>query len=186
MLKPLIAAVAGMVASPVLAVTVTVNAASHTTSSAGVDTITVTAGHLFSVTASPTDLWSAGPLPRWSNANGLVGNLFATGSDDSGESAGTLIGAYFAPWTFGGHTAPYGALIGRIGTEYRTMGTSFLGPAWASGTLKLFYWDGGGQDNSDSIQVRVTSVPEPASWAMLIAGFGLVGAVCRRRGMATA
>jgi hypothetical protein len=24
-------------------------------------------------------------------------------------------------------------------------------------------------------------VPEPASWAMLIAGFGLVGAVARRR-----
>ena len=29
-------------------------------------------------------------------------------------------------------------------------------------------------------------VPEPASWAMLIAGFGLVGAVARRRRVATA
>jgi len=29
-------------------------------------------------------------------------------------------------------------------------------------------------------------VPEPASWAMLIAGFGLVGAVARRRRAATA
>ncbi|WP_303810224.1 PEPxxWA-CTERM sorting domain-containing protein [Sandarakinorhabdus limnophila] len=31
-----------------------------------------------------------------------------------------------------------------------------------------------------------TVVPEPASWAMLIAGFGLVGAVARRRRAATA
>ena len=29
-------------------------------------------------------------------------------------------------------------------------------------------------------------VPEPASWAMLIAGFGFVGAVARRRRAATA
>jgi hypothetical protein len=29
--------------------------------------------------------------------------------------------------------------------------------------------------------LQVTSVPEPANWAMLIAGFGLVGAVARRR-----
>ncbi len=28
----------------------------------------------------------------------------------------------------------------------------------------------------------VNSVPEPASWAMMVAGFGLVGAMTRRRG----
>jgi hypothetical protein len=33
---------------------------------------------------------------------------------------------------------------------------------------------------SDSIRI-LTAVPEPASWAMLIAGFGLVGAAARRR-----
>lgn len=181
MIRVLVAAVAGLVAAPVSAVVVTVNAAAHTTSSAGVDTIAVVAGHGFAVTASPTDLWNAGPLPRWSNANGLVGNLFATGSDESGQAAGTLIGRYFDPWTFGGHTAPYGALVGRIGSEFRTMGTNFRGQAWATGTLKLFYWDSGGQDNSDSIRVNVTAVPEPSSWAMLIAGFGLVGAAARRR-----
>jgi hypothetical protein len=31
--------------------------------------------------------------------------------------------------------------------------------------------------------LRVTAVPEPASWAMLIAGFGLTGAALRRRRM---
>lgn len=33
---------------------------------------------------------------------------------------------------------------------------------------------------SDSIRI-LTAVPEPTSWAMLIAGFGLVGAAARRR-----
>jgi hypothetical protein len=33
-------------------------------------------------------------------------------------------------------------------------------------------------------QSSVTAVPEPASWAMLIAGFGLVGAAARRRRVA--
>jgi hypothetical protein len=38
-----------------------------------------------------------------------------------------------------------------------------------------------------AIQVRQTgAVPEPASWAMLIAGFGLTGAVMRRRRVAHA
>jgi hypothetical protein len=33
----------------------------------------------------------------------------------------------------------------------------------------------------DSIRIITAGVPEPASWAMLIAGFGLVGAASRRR-----
>ena len=61
----------------------------------GLDTIFVTAGQTFSVIAGTTDLWSAGALPRWSNANGLTGNLFATGSDESGATAGTQIGQIF-------------------------------------------------------------------------------------------
>jgi len=34
--------------------------------------------------------------------------------------------------------------------------------------------------------LTVNAIPEPASWAMLIAGFGLVGAVARRRRAVTA
>ena len=37
-----------------------------------------------------------------------------------------------------------------------------------------------------SLSMTVSQVPEPASWAMLIAGFGLVGAVMRRRRMVPA
>ena len=36
----------------------------------------------------------------------------------------------------------------------------------------------------DNVSLRVGGVPEPSSWAMLIAGFGLVGAVARRRKVA--
>lgn len=38
-------------------------------------------------------------------------------------------------------------------------------------------------DNHDDFIIRLTAtaVPEPAAWAMMIAGFGLVGAVSRRR-----
>ncbi|WP_310497940.1 PEPxxWA-CTERM sorting domain-containing protein [Sandarakinorhabdus sp.] len=36
-------------------------------------------------------------------------------------------------------------------------------------------------DNHDDLVMRVVAVPEPSSWAMLIAGFGLVGAAQRRR-----
>ena len=47
----------------------------------------------------------------------------------------------------------------------------------------------GDDDNHDDMIIRITAedfggqgtVPEPASWAMLIAGFGLVGAMSRRR-----
>lgn len=36
------------------------------------------------------------------------------------------------------------------------------------------------------IRGQIAAVPEPASWAMLIAGFGLVGAALRRRALAAA
>jgi hypothetical protein len=62
---------------------------------------------------------------------------------------------------------------------------------YASNVLYLGFDDqiNGDDDNHDDIIIRVTAedfggqgtVPEPASWAMLIAGFGLVGAVSRRR-----
>ena len=41
--------------------------------------------------------------------------------------------------------------------------------------------DGIFSDNGGRFEITVSGVPEPASWAMLIAGFGLVGATLRRR-----
>jgi hypothetical protein len=59
------------------------------------------------------------------------------------------------------------------------------GAKWTSKVLYLGFDDTGAgpDDNHDDMIIRVTAmpVPEPATWAMLIAGFGLVGAGLRRR-----
>ncbi len=140
------------------------------------------AGDLLTIAADPADLWSAGALPRWSNADGLVGDLFATGSDESGQAAGTKIGATFPTWTQGGLTAPYGALIGQLASSYFLIGTDFTGPAADSGNLQLMYWDSNGSDNHDAIRVsvidsaQIAAIPEPAIYQMSLLGLTVLGA----------
>jgi len=155
------------------------------TDGSALSTISLTSGELFQVSVDPNDLWSAGPLPRWSNADGLTGNRVATGTDESGEAAGTLIGQDFGTWTQNGLTAPFGTLVGEINGVFHVLGTSFSGAAWDTGTLNLFYWDSNNFDNSGSISADVTAaagvVPEPATWGMMILGFGMAGAMFRRR-----
>jgi hypothetical protein len=156
----------------------------------GLSTIDLVAGQAFTSTVDPNDLWSAGPLPRWSNADGLV-HLVATGTDESGEAAGTLIGRDFGLLTIDGFSAPFGSLVGQIGTgtdSYRLLGTNFTGTAWGDGTLTLFYWDNLTPDNEGSVTANIVSgggglglVPEPASWALMIVGFACAGGLMRRR-----
>lgn len=172
----------------------TVDALTHSANSgagAGLDTILLTAGDLFTVSAAFDDLWNAGALPRWSNADGLTGDLFATGADESGQAAGVQIGQDFGLLTIDGFSAPFGALVGQIGTgpsSYRLLGTDFSGSAWADGALVLYYWDSFTGDNTNSIDVAISGprvgggpVPEPATWGMMILGFGMAGALIRRR-----
>jgi hypothetical protein len=150
----------------------------------GVATVSLTAGDSFSVTVDPTDLWNAGALPRWSNADGLTGPLFATGTDDSGQSAGTQIGANFGLHAQGTLSAPFGTLVGQIDSgDFFAIGTSFNGVASATGTLKLFYWDSNFGDNTEHITASVTVgvIPEPETYALMLGGLGLVGWMARRR-----
>ncbi len=82
----------------------------------GLNTVALVSGYRFNVSVGLEDLWSAGPLPRWSNADGLTGpNRFATGSDESGQAEGTLIGRDFGARQQGNLIAPYGSLVGQIG-----------------------------------------------------------------------
>jgi hypothetical protein len=150
----------------------------------GASTVSLTAGDSFSVLVNPNDLWSAGALPRWSNANGLTGPLFATGTDDSGAAAGTQIGADFGMLSLGNLSAPHGTLVGQIDSgDFFAIGTSFNGVASATGTLKLFYWDSNFGDNTEFITASVTvgAIPEPETYALMLAGLGLVGWMARRR-----
>lgn len=67
--------------------------------------------------------------------------------------------------------------------------TSFdVNSGWAAGGLRFTYGspqNGATVVSNFALEVRAipttVAVPEPASWAMLLAGFGLVGGVARRR-----
>jgi hypothetical protein len=49
------------------------------------------------------------------------------------------------------------------------------------GTLYFGVTDGQYSDNGGNFRLTISAVPEAATWAMLIAGFGMVGFAARRR-----
>lgn len=64
---------------------------------------------------------------------------------------------------------------------------ALLGGNYASNVLYFGFDDqiNNADDNHDDFIVRVTAVPEPTTWAMLVLGFGLIGVSARRRGIQT-
>jgi len=187
-LKLVVTVVAAMLLSPALVGAVPIPfdvfALAHSSNNGaglGLDTgIFFDAGDAFTVTVDPGDLWSAGALPRWSNADGLTGNLFATGADDSGQPAGTLIGVNFGMHNLAGVlSAPFGTLVGSIGGDFFVLGTSFAGTAPASGNLRLYYWDTFTPDNTQFVSAFVTPAPEPGT--LVLAALGLLALARRLR-----
>jgi LPXTG-motif cell wall-anchored protein len=113
----------------------------------------------------------------------------ACASDDSAQPLGTWIGKDFGLWTQDAFSAPYGSLVGRIGSNLFLLGTSFSGAAIASGELLLYYWDSNYGDNRGSIAVTIdaAAVPGPivgAGLPGLLMAFGGLIAWRRRRNQA--
>jgi hypothetical protein len=177
----LIAGLAGFGTSSARAVTVDAFANSSSGGSGKATGVVLTAGQLFTVTASTDDLWSAGALPRWSDADGLTGNRSATASDDSGQPPGTLIGTDFGIWSQFGFSAPYGSLVGEIGGSgiFFLVGSNFSNTANASGELALYYWDSNNDDNTGSIAATISASAVPGP----IVGAGLPGLVMALGGL---
>ncbi|URI10095.1 PEP-CTERM sorting domain-containing protein [Aquincola tertiaricarbonis] len=185
-LRSIVAAAALVAASAAGAADFTVSAKDNCAcdNATGAATVSLLAGQSFSVSVNPSQLWAAGDELRWSNADGLVGDRYATLNDGSGQPVGTQIGMSFGNLTQGSLAAPYGALVGQIGGgDFFLVGTSYTGQAASAGLLKLYYWDAGSADNIGSItaSVNVSAVPEPGTYALMAGGLALVGFLARRR-----
>ncbi|HEY5288609.1 MAG TPA: PEPxxWA-CTERM sorting domain-containing protein [Caulobacteraceae bacterium] len=121
---------------------------------------------------NPATIWSAGsniPYSRDSTANGI---------DPVASGYGTL--------TMDGFTANFGALVGEVGPTpgggagdtFFLIGTGPISMTGLSGELYVGYWDSNYSDNSGTQSLSI-SVPEPASWALILAGFAGLGAALR-------
>ena len=121
----------------------------------------LTVGESFSVTANAADLWNnSGTDPTYvSNADG---HSFQMGS-------------------IGGLFDAIGSLVGEIGNgPLFHVGTSFSSLAGTQGELKLFYFDSDAWNNTGSVSVAVSAVPEPANIALMGLALGAF-ALSRRR-----
>lgn len=78
--------------------------------------------------------------------------------------------------------------LGAPGTTYMTPPNVGFGPVVDAASFvgnKVSFTLSGGSPG-DSFRVITAAVPEPASWAMLLTGFGLVGLASRRRSRSVA
>ncbi|MFA5989381.1 MAG: PEPxxWA-CTERM sorting domain-containing protein [Sphingomonas sp.] len=165
------------------AVVISVSARDNSTTggTAAATGLSFAAGQRFRITSSTNDLWSAGALPRFSDANGLVANRFATAADDSGQLVGTLIGQNFGSHSQGNLSAPFGSLVAVLGgNQFQLLGANGIFTS-QGGPLNLAYFDSNSGDNFGAISFTISAVPEASTWALMIAGFGMVGAGMRTR-----
>jgi hypothetical protein len=180
-LSLLLAATATFAALPASAATYVVDA-----NSPGTSLGTVVAGHTYKFTATGIVDLVGDPIP---------GGRFNLNADGLPQPAVTYPGyGYFNP---GGSTvadgqsgplagANFGALIANFGgsTPYFLIGSGLTTSFAQSGELFARINDINA-NNSGSFSVTVAAVPEPAMWAMLILGFGVMGGAMRRRAKVT-
>jgi hypothetical protein len=85
----------------------------------------------------------------------------------------------------GGKTADVNVDGSAIGTlvgsgSWQTFTTTFIGTG-ASTTFDITEVNGGGNGGIVLDNISVSQVPEPAAWAMMLTGFGMLGFAMRRR-----
>nr|WP_309646703.1 PEPxxWA-CTERM sorting domain-containing protein [Phenylobacterium sp.] len=89
-------------------------------------------------------------------------------------STSNVIDVYLDTTLLGTYTANGGG-----GTSWSTANSSF----YATAGQKLIFAAGGSSDSLGGYvdNITLSAVPEPATWAMMIMGFGLAGSALRRR-----
>lgn len=117
------------------------------------------------------DTWTFGPLPAGYASASAVNISFGT-VDKITFTEGSLNGVALA-------FATTGLAGGGVLTTAYTLSQVFS--AGGTNTLILKGTAGSTSSYSGTVNFTVSPVPEPATWAMMIAGLGIAGAALRRR-----
>ena len=80
------------------------------------------------------------------------------------------------------------AVVGNVGFSIFGPAGTQAGDVFKTNTLFIGFNDGGADGDHDDGILKISAVPEPASWALMIVGFGMVGVGVRsrKRGAVTA
>jgi len=127
----------------------------------------------------------------------VLGGGFGTGTEVLSQSFATTAGAtYYVHYDFafigGGNNNSLDVSIAGVTHSFVGNGSPDIDASYLHDTLSFvgtggvetlsFLVHDGPTDSTDTIVDNVSAgIPEPASWALMIAGFGLAGAALRRR-----